>query len=115
MYVDQYAYIPLMKLLILEEQEDRSGESSEESEVEAEEKEAASTPEEFSSSLFPKRSAAIDMVEHLWKDFSVQDYTAVDDETLEVEQAGHKMPKEKVWQGGKGKMGGEIGWEKRIK
>ena len=98
-----------MKLLILEEQEDRSGESSEESEVEAEEKEAASTPEEFSSSLFPKRSAAIDMVEHLWKDFSVQDYTAVDDETLEMEQAGHKMPKEKVWREKKNGRGNRMG------
>jgi hypothetical protein len=85
-------------LLISEEHEERCGESSDESDSvdEADEKENASTPEEFSSSLFPKRSAAIDMVEHLWKDFSVQDYTAVDDETLEPEQIQHRMPKEKV-------------------
>ena len=87
-----------MLFLILEDHEDRSRESSDESVVEdeVEEKEAASTPEEFSSSLFPKRSAAIDMVEHLWKDFSVQDYTAFDNETLEAEQTEQKMPKEKV-------------------
>jgi hypothetical protein len=95
-----------MKVLTLEEQEDGSSECSDESEVEADEKEATSTPEEFSSSLFPKRSATIDMVEHLWKDFSVQDYTAVNNETLEAEQILQKMPKEKVQQGGKGEQMG---------
>lgn len=54
------------------------------------------TPEEFSSSLFPKRSATMDMVEHLWKDFSVKDYTTVDDDTLEAPEKTVKMPKEKV-------------------
>lgn len=36
------------------------------------------------------------MVEHLWKDFSVQDYTAVADETLEAEQTTQKITQEKV-------------------
>ena len=85
-------------LSILEEHEGRSSEHSDESEVEVEveQEEVISSPEEFSSSLFPRRSAAIDMVEHLWKDFSVQDYTTVENETLEHEQPGHKVPKEKV-------------------
>ena len=83
-------------LSILEEHEGRSSGHSDESEVEVEQEEVISSPEEFSSSLFPRRSAAIDMVEHLWKDFSVQDYTAVENETLEHEQPGHKVPEEKV-------------------
>ena len=96
-----YAFYYILFLSILEEHESRSSEHSDESEVE--EEEATRSPEEFSSSLFPKRSAAIDMVEHLWKDFSVQDYAAVPNETLEHEQAVLKMPKEKVEQGEGGK------------
>ncbi|XP_028398892.1 protein FAM161B-like [Dendronephthya gigantea] len=84
------------------EDRDESDESFDESEDEVVMEEKASspsTPEEFSSSLFPKRSATMDMVEHLWKDFSVQDYTAVDDDTLETAPAGEteKMAKEKEW------------------
>ena len=53
------------------------------------------SPDEFSSSLFPKRSTAIDMVEDMWKDFSVRDYTTTNDETFEPHES--ERPKEKEW------------------
>ena len=106
-----YAFYYILFLSILEGHESRSSEHSDESEVE---EEATRSPEEFSSSLFPKRSAAIDMVEHLWKDFSVQDYAAIPNETLEHEQAVLKMPKEKVEQGEGGKEQFKECWNREM-